>query len=178
MSEDFDKREWQAAEELAEKARLDRLEKTKKAKARAARKAQRKLEKLAHTLKESGDLTDWEEEFAESVTERLEQYGSAFHDPEKGSPADALSYAQKHVISALGKKARAEMSASKPKGLQAKKGFGRKQAFTPRVRHIDDEIPNSADDSAAKTDAKKDKLPKHHNTKRPFLRLVQSEDDT
>ena len=172
MSDDFDKREWQKAEEQAEKARLDRLEKTKKAKARAARKAQRKLEKLSQTLKQSGALTDWEEEFSESVGERLEKYGSAFHDPEKGSPADALSFSQKKVLSALGKKVRDGKQPGKPRGLKPKKGFGRKHSFTPRVRQIDDDI---MDDEPDTVDARPDTA---NTPKRPFLRLVKNEDDS
>jgi hypothetical protein len=59
---------------------------------RVALKALRKAKKLADT---SGvKLSDWEGEFLGSVEERLERYGRAFGDPEKGSLASSLSIRQ------------------------------------------------------------------------------------
>jgi len=42
------------------------------------------LERLARDLAKKDDLTDWETEFAQGVSERLDKFGSAFADPEKG----------------------------------------------------------------------------------------------
>jgi hypothetical protein len=59
---------------------------------RVALKALRKAKKIAET---SGvKLSDWEGEFLGSVEERLERYGRAFGDPEKGSLASSLSVRQ------------------------------------------------------------------------------------
>jgi len=59
---------------------------------RVALKALRKAKKLA----DSGGVTlsDWEGEFLGSVEERIEKYGRAFGDPEKGSLASSLSIRQ------------------------------------------------------------------------------------
>ncbi|MBS0274890.1 MAG: hypothetical protein JSR55_10925 [Proteobacteria bacterium] len=59
---------------------------------RVALKVLRKAKKLAGA---SGvKLSDWEGEFLGSVEERLETYGRAFGDPEKGSPSSSLSIRQ------------------------------------------------------------------------------------
>jgi hypothetical protein len=59
---------------------------------RVALKALRKAKKLADA---SGvTLSDWEGEFLGSVEERIEKYGRAFGDPEKGSLASSLSIRQ------------------------------------------------------------------------------------
>ena len=81
----YDKAQWQA-EQAARDAAMD-IQKAKwaKAKERAARNAQRKLDRLARKLSEDGNLSDWEEEFAGSVTERLDKFGSAFQDPQKAA---------------------------------------------------------------------------------------------
>ena len=76
MSDNFDKCEWQA-EQAARDALMDKeREKHRKARERSARNAQRKLERLRRQLGEAGELSDWEDEFSESVTERLDKYGA------------------------------------------------------------------------------------------------------
>jgi len=149
---DYDKQEWQA-EQVARDAQLDaQREKWAKAKARAARNAQRKLNRLKNKLSESGDLTDWEEEFAGSVTERLDKFGSAFQDPQKGRPADALSFAQKRVVAALNKKAKGQkLTNASPEAenrkeqrkssFKAKKNGFKRKNYVPRVRQIEDDLP-------------------------------------
>jgi len=140
----YDKQQWQA-EQAARDAHLSKQrEKWAKAKERSARNAQRKLKRLSSKLSEEGKLTDWEEEFTGSVTERLDKFGSAFQDPEKGRPSDALSFAQKKVMSALNKKVKdgkktsgANAKARKP--LKAKSGFKNKN-YTPRVRQLDEDF--------------------------------------
>ena len=179
---DYDKTQWQA-EQAARDAVMDAQKaKWAKAKERAARNAQRKLDRLARKLSEQGNLTDWEEEFTGSVTERLDKFGSAFQDPEKGRPADALSFAQKKVVAALNKKAKEaktsqnddgvdeEASAKKSrKGFKAKSSF-KKKTYQPRVRDIHEDIdvpePEIIDTEPF--------IPEVSNTsKPPFLRVVK-----
>jgi hypothetical protein len=70
---------------------------------RAALKALRKARKIAET---SGvKLSDWEGEFLGSVEERLEKYGRAFGDPEKGSLASSLSIRQSVKVKEIAAKA-------------------------------------------------------------------------
>ena len=59
---------------------------------RVALKALRKAKKLADTA--GVKLSDWEGEFLGSVEERIEKYGRAFGDPEKGSLGSSLSIRQ------------------------------------------------------------------------------------
>jgi len=67
-------------------------------------------------------LSDWEDEFSESVTERLDKYGSAFADLQKGRPGDALSFAQKRVVAALNKKAKDKRKAARAKRMGVDEG--------------------------------------------------------
>ena len=59
---------------------------------RVALKALRKAKRLADSA--GVTLSDWEGEFLGSVEERIEKYGRAFGDPEKGSLASSLSIRQ------------------------------------------------------------------------------------
>ena len=71
---------------------------------RKKRKALRKIRKAA-MLAEQGlgpPLSDWERQFLEEVEERIEKFGSAFHDLEKGSADEALSSLQRN-LSATGR---------------------------------------------------------------------------
>ncbi|MEM9178919.1 MAG: hypothetical protein AAGA89_04375 [Pseudomonadota bacterium] len=103
---------------------------------RKKRKALRKIRKAA-MLAEQGlgpPLSDWEKQFLEEVEERIETYGSAFHDPEKGAADEALSSLQHIKLREIDKKARGK----------AKSGFGSKGGFKrktkPRVRQIDEDV--------------------------------------
>ena len=153
MSE-YDKQQWQAEQAARDSALEAQREKERKTRERAARNVSRKLERLHRTLKESGEISEFEDEFAESVAERLEKYGSAFHDLEKGRPGDALSFAQRRVLAGMNKKAKdakrarqrqalgkdtppEEEEPRKPKYSSFKsKG---KKGWTPRVRQLDEE---------------------------------------
>jgi hypothetical protein len=75
---------------------------------RKTRKALRKLRRAADRATEAGGpgLTDWEQEFVEGVTTRLEKYGSAFRDPGKGRLEEALSARQAHITRVIDKKSR------------------------------------------------------------------------
>lgn len=214
---DYDKQQWQA-EQAARDAVLDKQrEKERKTRERSARNARRKLERLHRTLSEKGAISDFENEFGESVVERLDQFGSAFHDREKGRPGDALSFAQKRVVAAMNKKVK-DLKKSPVKGenvedapeeyertadrWKTKEGKPRSsfkskgKTFTPRVRHIEDDIPpeppkaaepyipayNLTEKLAEKPVAKKpflrvvpdvvDVEPKEEVVKTPFLRIV------
>ena len=109
MSEDrrnADRRAW-AAEQAARDAQVQKQrERERKARARSARNAQRKIERLRRELSEAGEISDFEEEFAGSVTERLDKFGAAFANPELGRPGDALSAQQKRVVAAMKRKAK------------------------------------------------------------------------
>lgn len=108
---------------------------------RKKRAALRKLRKAAE-LAEQGlgpELSDWERQFLEEVEARIETYGSAFADPEKGADGEALSSLQQVKLKEIDKKARGK----------GKSGFKSKArpAYTPRVRNIDadDDAPSEAD---------------------------------
>jgi hypothetical protein len=88
---------------------------------RKTRKALRKLRSAAERAGQGGapELTNWEKDFVEGVSKRLETYGSAFRDPGKGRLEEALSQRQHHVARIIEKK-------SRPKAEKAAKLAGRK----------------------------------------------------
>jgi len=75
--------------------------KTRKALARVRRTLRKK-----ETLEGDAALSEWEDEFIDSLEERLEKFGSAFADPEKGDAAEALSYRQAAKLREVEKKAK------------------------------------------------------------------------
>jgi hypothetical protein len=79
---------------------------------RKTRKALRKLRRAAERASDEGGpgLTEWEKDFVNGVTGRLEKYGSAFRDPGKGRLEEALSQRQAHVTRVLDKKSRSRKS--------------------------------------------------------------------
>ena len=78
------------------------------------------MKRAQRTAERGGvDLSDWEEEFLGSVGERIETYGRAFADPDKGATGAPLSALQ-------GRKLR-EIQA-KAKGETPKPGLGRGKA--------------------------------------------------
>jgi hypothetical protein len=111
------------------------------------RKALRKLRKAAERAEGEGGpgLTNWEKDFVEGVSKRLETYGSAFRDPGKGRLEEALSQRQAHVTRVLDKKSRkananASGEAVKP-GLQRstlKRKTPLRSRPRPRVRDVND----------------------------------------
>jgi hypothetical protein len=70
------------------KAPPDPREAAKRAALNALRRAKRAAEKAGI------ELSDWEGEFLESVTQRVKTYGRAFGDPDKGAPGTSLSVMQ------------------------------------------------------------------------------------
>lgn len=96
---------------------------------RRTRKALRAIARLQQTGQPAGAaadgaadpvpdtaFSDWETGFLSELGQRLETYGSAFADPSKGSPEDALSRLQQAKLRELTAKARGK----------APKGFGRR----------------------------------------------------
>lgn len=71
---------------------------------RAALKALRRARIAAQT--NGAELSGWENEFLGSVEERVETYGRAFGDPEKGAPGASLSNRQSGKLREIAAKAR------------------------------------------------------------------------
>jgi hypothetical protein len=136
-------------------------------------KALRKLKRTAKAAEAAGLIADWEEEFFSSVEERLETFGSAFHDPEKGLREEALSVRQQQVLARLRSEARKasrvrspsspELEGLEPAGLKPSRkstsvggkapalGMQTKvkaKRFTPRIRQVDDHFPDECTVSA------------------------------
>ena len=83
---------------------------------RSALKALRKTRKAAEMAEVK--LSEWEGEFLGSVEVRVERYGRAFRDPEKGGPGSALSMLQALKLKQIAGKAKGQKS-----GIQ-RKPFG------------------------------------------------------
>lgn len=80
---------------------------------RAALNALRRARRLAS--KAGVELSEWEGEFLGSVENRVETYGRAFGDPEKGAAGQALSALQTVKLKEIAAKARkAGKAASEP----------------------------------------------------------------
>lgn len=185
---DYDKQQWQA-EQAARDAALDtQREKERKTRERSARNIQRKLERLHRTLKDKGEISEFEDEFAESVSERLDRFGSAFQDREKGRPGDALSFAQKRVVAAMNRKvkdlkkkpliegeatpAHDELDRPRFEDSKVRSSFkSKKPKFTPRVRQLDDDFDAIEDASDAVV---ADPEPSRPPVGKPFLRIVSN----
>ena len=67
----------------------------------------RLLEKARREAAEHGvDLSEWESEFLDSVSERVKTYGRAFADPDKGASGGTLSVRQGVKLKEIRRKAR------------------------------------------------------------------------
>lgn len=82
----------------------ERLERQREAAKRSALRALKRAKKEA----EAGGvgLSKWEGEFLGSVETRVEKFGRAFRDPEKGGPAASLSIRQSVKLKEIAGKAR------------------------------------------------------------------------
>jgi hypothetical protein len=108
------------------------------------RKALRKLKRVAARVEagEAKPLTDWEQDFVAGVGQRLETYGSAFRDPQKGSIEEALSARQAHIVRTLDKKTRPKTAEGAEPDKPVRKGMVRKGALKPRsARRMTRETP-------------------------------------
>lgn len=106
------------------------------------RKALRRLQRARKKIEDSGKsdtLSDWEDEFLGSVEDRLETYGSAFNDPDKGQLDEALSGLQTAKLREIEKKAAGKARKPMSRGKGFKSSFKRKGAG-PRVRDINEDI--------------------------------------
>ncbi|MBO6729574.1 MAG: hypothetical protein JJ884_04030 [Maricaulis sp.] len=107
------------------------------------RKALRRLARAKRAATESdGDdtrLSEWEDEFLGSLEERLEKFGSAFNDPDKGNLEDALSGRQSVKLREIEKKAKGKGRKPMSRGS----GFKRKTpTYSSRNREINDDLPD------------------------------------
>ncbi len=84
--------------------------------------------KLIRRLKAAeADVSGWEGDFLDSVETRLDTYGRAFADPEKGDRDHALSILQQRKLKEIRAKVIGEPIAAKPGargGLIRRKPFG------------------------------------------------------
>ena len=150
-------------------------EREKKARERSARNAQRKIARLKAKLTEIGEISEFEEEFAGSVAERLDKYGAAFADPSKGRPGDALSASQKQVVARMNKKAKEARKAAKLAREAATDDAGEEAATsTPGPK------PTSAPLKAVPSVSEVPDLEPvpRPAAKAPFLRLVPMNDES
>ncbi len=75
------------------------------------------------------ELSDWEGEFLGSVEDRLNTYGRAFGDPEKGAVGHALSMLQAMKLKEIAAKAARELADAPA----TKRGFQRGRKTKPYV---------------------------------------------
>lgn len=193
MASDYDKQQWQAEQAARDAAIEKQRDKERKARERSARNAKRKLERLHRTLKDQGQISDFEDEFAESVSERLDKFGSAFQDLEKGRPGDALSFAQKRVVAGMNRKVKDAKKAARQgsdedtdplerprQSFKAKRcSFKSKSPkFKPRVRQLDEEFEPEENASEAPRPEPyiPEREPERPPVQKPFLRLVKKDD--
>lgn len=123
-----------------------------KAAERATRKALARIRKardaVTRAIAQSADtaaadraraeLTEWEDAFMTSVEARLREYGSAFADPSKGAPGEALSRLQLVKLKEIEAKAR-----GKPRAgfTQTRSSLRPKAApLKPRSRDIHEDV--------------------------------------
>ena len=73
----------------------------------AKRQALNALRRAKRSAERAGvELSEWEGEFLGSLKERLETFGRAFGDPEKGAPGRALSVLQTVKLKEIAGKAK------------------------------------------------------------------------
>lgn len=105
--------------------------------AAAKRSALNALRRARRIVERTGaELSEWEGEFLGSVEERVETYGRAFGDPEKGTVGQALSTLQAVKLKEI---------AAKAKGKTASKAMIEEVAAV--VLDDDDETDNGGDDA-------------------------------
>jgi hypothetical protein len=76
-------------------------------KAQARRAALNALRKARRAAASAGvELSAWEDEFIDSVSDRVKTYGRAFGDPEKGDPNAPLSVLQAVKLKEIAAKAK------------------------------------------------------------------------
>ncbi len=109
-----------------------------------AKRAKRALARLRRTLRKKDELqgdaalSEWEDTFTTSLEERLEKYGAAFADPQKGAAGEALSYRQAAKLREIERKA-----AGKARKPMKRSGFARRKPAgkTGRAGRVDGDAP-------------------------------------
>ena len=92
--------------------------------AQARKAALNALKRAQRTADKAGiQLSEWEGEFLGSVAQRIETYGRAFGDPEKGGAGQAMSGNQTIKLKEIAAKAKGER-----KPMSRGKGFGRRDS--------------------------------------------------
>ena len=95
--------------------------------AQARKAALNALKRAKRTADLAGiELSEWEGEFLGSVAQRIETYGRAFGDPEKGGAGQAMSVNQTIKLKEIAAKAKGER-----KPMNRGKGFGRRGPSRP-----------------------------------------------
>ncbi|MDR6627454.1 hypothetical protein [Caulobacter segnis] len=101
-------------------------------KEQAKRAALNALKRARRAAEKSGvELSEWEGEFLASVAQRVETYGRAFADPEKGARGQALSGNQAIKLKEIAVKAKGDRPNGDEAGKAGRKpmrrggGFGR-----------------------------------------------------
>ena len=98
----------------------DPVQAARKAAQRAALNALKRARRRAD--KAGVALSDWEDGFLGSVAERVETYGRAFGDPEKGAPGQALSALQARKLREIVAKAREGEEGAAAEGAPVRRG--------------------------------------------------------
>ena len=96
---------------------------------KAALNALKRAKRMAD--KAGVELSDWEGEFLGSVAQRIETYGRAFGDPEKGGAGQAMSVNQTIKLKEIAAKAqgKAQGKSGERKPMSRGKGFGRRDSL-------------------------------------------------
>ncbi len=103
-------------------------------KEQAKRAALNALKRARRAAEKSGvELSEWEGEFLTSVAQRVETYGRAFADPEKGARGQALSGNQAIKLKEIVAKAKGER-----KRMKRGKGFGRRERPAASAEEAED----------------------------------------
>ena len=88
-------------------------------KAQAKKAALNALKRARRVAARTGvELSDWEGEFLGSVEERIQTYGRAFGDPEKGAPGSPLSVRQGAKLKEIALKAKGKKPPMKRSGFK------------------------------------------------------------
>jgi hypothetical protein len=123
------------------------------------RKALRKIARAKRAAEQSGSedtqLSEWEDEFIESVEQRLQKFGSAFGDPEKGNLDEPLSGRQSLKLREIDKKAsgKARKPMSRGKGFAKSNSRFKPKSGTSNSRSRD--IYDDVDDSTVEPESQK-----------------------
>ena len=91
-----------------------------------AMKKARALELIRRLKTAAAEVSDWEGEFLESVETRLDTYGRAFADPEKGGRGSAVSVLQGRKLKEIKAKVSGAPQTAKPRAAKPRSGLVRR----------------------------------------------------